>query len=193
MWSAQCTFKPRASTSHAYICSPVNWMQVLIRQELQPPPLCLRCAKCYSWARPLASCRPGVDMTWLERRLVGEKKAIVFLFNVKSSGFVVLSVDIKAFPLPHYPAPPFNPTPYWSPTGVSPLTCSLILSFTPGLKSSYHRCASLRPHSCSFPGRAWADLSNSTILSRKTTYQTGIPKVYIWDVALLASLTGSLR
>ena len=47
------------------------------------------------------------------------KKAISFLFNIKSSAFVVLSVDIKALSNPL----PFNlpqlPTPYCPPTGLS--------------------------------------------------------------------------
>ncbi|CAB1448707.1 unnamed protein product [Pleuronectes platessa] len=60
------------------------------------------------------------------------------------------------FPLPHYPTPPPTGLPRVSP----PLTCSLILPFTRGLKSSYHRCASLRPHFCSFPDRARVDLGN---------------------------------
>lgn len=123
VWWSQCTFKPGSPTSHSniqYIWSPVNLMQVFRRLELQPPQMCLRCAKCYSWAQ--LSLPAGLGRTWHSaRKALVEKKAISFLFNVKSCGFVVLSADIKAFPLPHYPISPLNPTPYWPPTGVSPL------------------------------------------------------------------------
>lgn len=120
VWSDQCAFKPGSPTSHGNIkniWSPVNLMQVFRRQELQPPLKCLRCAKCYSSASHFLQAQGGHD-TRLERRLV-EKRQSPFLFNVKCSGFVVLSVDIKVFPLPHYPHP--NLTPYRPPTGVSPL------------------------------------------------------------------------
>lgn len=43
----------------------------------------------------------------------------------------------------------------------------------------------MRPHPFSIPDRARVDLGNLAILFRETSYQTGIPKVYICDVALL--------
>lgn len=155
-------------------------MQVFWKQELQPPQMCIKSAKCYNQAPTLTSCGPRKDMTLGSKRRLVEKKAISFLFNVKSSAFVVLSVDIKAFSLPHYSISPHFPPPTGLPRVSPSLTCSLILSFTHGLKYSYHRCASLRPHSCFSPDRARVDLSNPSISSRKTSYQTGIPKVYIW-------------
>uniref|UniRef100_A0A3P8VDA0 Vesicle transport through interaction with t-SNAREs 1A n=1 Tax=Cynoglossus semilaevis TaxID=244447 RepID=A0A3P8VDA0_CYNSE len=74
----------------------------------------------------------------------------------------------RLFPSSHRPTPP-NPPPTGLPRVSPPLTCSLILAFTRGLKSFYQRCASLRPHFCSFPDRARVDLSSTAISSRKTT------------------------
>lgn len=122
------THSPRTTFTR----SPVNLMQALIRRELQSP---LRCASDVPNVKAelglLLPAGPGRTWHSAQKKASGrgaaQKKAISFLFNVKSCGFVVLSVDIKAFPLPHYPVTPrlspssSTPTPYRPPTGVSPL------------------------------------------------------------------------
>lgn len=108
-----CLFSHSPHTT--FTRSPVNLMQALIRRELQPP---LRCASDVPNVKAELglSLPAGPGRTWHSARKkasgrgAAQKKAISFLFNVKSCGFVVLSVDIKAFPLPHYPVAPPPPS-----------------------------------------------------------------------------------
>lgn len=105
------------------------------------------------------------------------REAISFLFNVKTFSFVVLSVDIKVFPLPHYAQSfPSNPTPYWLPMGVFPLNLLSHPPIHPWFWSLYTTGVpawDLIP--VSFQMGAHVDLSNPTILSRRTIYPTDIP------------------
>lgn len=98
------------------------------------------------------------------------REAISFLFNVKTFSFVVLSVDIKVFPLPS------NPTTYWLPMGVFPLN---LLSHPPihpwfwSLYTTNVPAWDLVP--VSFQMGAHVDLSNPNILSRWIIFPTDIP------------------
>lgn len=77
----------------------------------------------------------GPGRTWhsTEKTFCG-REAFSFPFNVKTFSFVVLSVDIKVFPLTRPNRSPPTPPPTGFPWVSSPLTCFLILLFTPSFE-----------------------------------------------------------
>lgn len=118
--------------------------------------------------------------TRLKRCLVGgKKKGNLLSFSCKKLQLCSAFCRYQGLSTPSLPNPPAHLL-LASHRCLPPLTCSLILPFTRGLKSSYHQRASLRHHSCSTSDKARVDPGNPSHFIQKDNLSNKHPEgVYV--------------